>query len=44
MDKLKIGKSNYKVQTIEAFQNKVIVAQIDYDNKTITLAFHVLVL
>ena len=38
MDKLKIGKSNYKVQTIEAFQNKVIVAQIDYDNKTITLA------
>jgi hypothetical protein len=38
MNKVKIGKANYEVQTVEAFWNKVIVAQIDYNNKTITLA------
>ncbi len=38
MTKLKIGKTNYKINVVEAFYNEVIVAEIDYHTKTITVA------
>ena len=38
MDKIKIGKTGYKIEVIEAFWNKAVVAQIDYHTKTVTLA------
>jgi hypothetical protein len=38
MNKIKIGKTGYKVEVIEAFWNKAVVAQIDYHTKTVTLA------
>lgn len=38
MDKIKIGKTNYAINVIDAFWNKAVVARIDYENRTITLA------
>lgn len=38
MDKLKIGRTGYKIIEVNAFPNSAVVAQIDYDQKVIKIA------
>lgn len=38
MDKLKIGRTGYKIVKVDTFPNSAVVAQIDYDQKIIKIA------